>query len=84
MGVLFDCLAAACAFGAAWFWYKSASAFVPDPPAGAFAEQIMPALADYREAVRRAAQLNRLAALLSGASALFMGLGLLFHLVFRS
>jgi hypothetical protein len=76
MKMLFDWLAAVCAFGASWFWYKSASAFVPDPPAGAFAEQVMPALAGYREAVRKAARSNRLAALLSGVSALFAGLGL--------
>jgi hypothetical protein len=78
MKMLFGWLAAMCAFGASWFWFKSASAFVPDPPVGAFKEQIMPALAIYQEAVRRAARSNRLAALLSGASALFVGLGLAF------
>ncbi len=43
MEITLNCLAALCAFGAAWFWYKSAQV-VPDPPAGMFAEQVMPAL----------------------------------------
>jgi len=76
MKVLINSLAALCAFGASWFWYRSASAFVPDPPAGAFAEQVIPALAGYQEAVRHAARANRWAALLSGASAIFAGIGL--------
>jgi hypothetical protein len=76
MKMLVDWLAAICAFGASWFWYKSASAFLPDPPVGAFSEQVMPALAEYREAMRRATHSNRLAALLSGVSALLAGLGL--------
>lgn len=80
MKILFDGAAAIFAFGASWFWYKSAT--VLDPPAGAFAEQVMPALADYREAVQRASRSNRRAALLSAASALCMGLGLVFGLVF--
>ena len=75
MKTVFDWAAAICAFAAAGFWYKSASN-VPDPPAGAFAEQVMPALASYREAAQSAARANRRAAFLSGMSALFLGLGL--------
>jgi hypothetical protein len=55
-----------CGFGASWFWYLSASSFIPDPPAGAFAEQLIPAMRDYKDAERRAARANRMAAILSG------------------
>jgi len=77
MNAVFNYAAATCGFAASWFWYSSAKTFVPDPPVGAFAEQAMPALASYREAVRIAARENRWAALLSGASALLAGLGLI-------
>ncbi len=75
MKMLFNGLAAICAFGAAWFWYKS-SFDMPPPPVGAFAEQVMPALKIYQAAVQRAARSNRWAALLSAISALFTGLSL--------
>ncbi len=62
---------------AACFWYKSASTRIPDPPAGAFAEAVMPALTAYREAAQRAAHSNRRAALLSALAAFLTGVGLL-------
>ena len=80
MKVLCDWLAAICAFGASWFWYRSASEFVPDPPEGALRQQIMAALFVYRQAANHAARSNRLAALLSAASALFAGAGFLFSI----
>ena len=43
MKILFDWLAAVCAFGASWFWYRFAPKFVPDPPEGALRQQIMAA-----------------------------------------
>ena len=78
MKMLFNWLAAICAFGAAVFWYKSASTTLPDPPAGAFAEAIMPALEAYQKAARRVAESNRWAAALSCAAAVFAAIGLLF------
>jgi hypothetical protein len=69
--------AALAGFAAAWFWYKSASTRIPDPPAGAFAEAVVPALIAYREAAQKAARANQRAALLSAFAALLTGAGLL-------
>ena len=62
--ILLSCASAVCALLAAGLW-ASASKTPPDPPVGAFAEAVMPALHDYRIATRRAAQMNRRAAILS-------------------
>jgi hypothetical protein len=69
-------IAAIAAFASAYFWFKSASFHIPDPPAGAFAQAVMPALAEYRVAVRKAALSNRWAAAFSGVAALLTSVGL--------
>jgi hypothetical protein len=77
MKFVINCLAAFTGFAAAAFWCKSAYTQIPDPPAGAFAEAIIPGLTAYREAARKAARSNQWAALLSGVTAALTAIGLL-------
>jgi hypothetical protein len=63
--------AAFCAFLAAIVW-RLGSTELPPPPAGGFAEAIMPAMDKYQKAARRSSSLNKRAAALAILSA-FLG-----------
>ena len=66
----FSFAAAGCSAIAAMLW-AIASRNPSDPPAGAFAEQIVPQLDAWRRCANRAASMNRWAAVLSGIAACF-------------
>jgi|GEM_PF-3949448 len=77
MKSLFDLLTVLCSLGAAVQGYRAYTFPMPSPPAGAFAEAVMPTLKAYNEASRQLAKINRVIVAFSVASALFAFLSLI-------